>query len=480
MKTYFEDFSSLIPIIHRHTFRPSPENAPLLLLISALGCLAEGHLSRRHGARIFERFSTSAMASWDATVRNDSQEAISLVQAAVLGQIFGLLSGQAKHLSMVDNFQGTVIAWARRCEMFGRVNQYPDMKNLGPLTLDEAWKSWAKSEEVIRAVLCLYIIDAQIACIFHHDPLLRHDCIGPNMAADEDVFNAPNAVEWKAKILLRTSMRDTQLYTPMHDNTQFNLYVVLQNVSARVCEEQGRGKLDLGSKQYEGLIDDLINWRAIFERQLREKPSEPDTLDLLTLWHASFLNLLTNVNKLERALGRDGLHTIFLETDIAYAVSWSESLAAERSVLHAFAIQQSLSQMRLGTEPAMHVPHCAFVAGVILYSCLRFRRPAMVARYPPPSHSPSRSLSDFPEFNIHGQLERNRYFRAEPVLFENDKGELLMRTFNPQHLVVMVGAEALRHCCEVLERMGPFEISRSYAKTLNALVSVEVENWMGQ
>jgi hypothetical protein len=59
---YFDTFAPLFPILHRHTFRPSPENAPLLLLMSALGCLLEGEVASMHGIRIFERFSKSVMA----------------------------------------------------------------------------------------------------------------------------------------------------------------------------------------------------------------------------------------------------------------------------------------------------------------------------------------------------------------------------------------------------------------------------------
>jgi hypothetical protein len=102
----------------------------------------------------------------------------------------------------------------------------------------------------------------------------------------------------------------------------------------------------------------------------------------------------------------------------------------------------------------------------------------MLARYPPPHYPSSRSLLDFPEFNIHGELESNQLFRNEPVLYENDKGEQLMRTFTPNRPVVLVGAEVFRQCTEILQRMGNFEIARSYAKTLDVLIYVEIENWM--
>ena len=125
------------------------------------------------------------------------------------------------------------------------------------------------------------------------------------------------------------------------------------------------------------------------------------------------MNLLVNFNKLESALGRDGLHCVSLEFDIAYAVNWSKSPAADRCILHAYAIQDELSHMRLNTEPALHVPHCAFLAGIAAYSCLRFRRPAILARHAP--HNPSvssRSLTDFPESNKNGELERKQLFET--------------------------------------------------------------------
>ena len=191
------------------------------------------------------------------------------------------------------------------------------------------------------------------------------------------------------------------------------------------------------------------------------------------------MSLLVDFNRLERAVGRDGLDHASLESDIAYAVNWSKSVAAERYVLHAFAIQDRVYQMRLSTEPAMHVPHCVFLAGITSFICLRFRRPAMLARYPPQNQPPPpRSSSDFPEFNMHGELGGDSSFDGTPVLFEDDRGELFMRTFVSQRPVVTVGGEVFRHCADALNRMGHFEIARSYSKTLTALVYVEVEKWM--
>lgn len=401
-----------------------------------------------------------------------------MIQAAILAQTFGILSGVPRHLEMVDFFHGTVIAWARRLNMFQQNNAYPKLENKTGSDLENAWKAWAKSEEVLRTVLSLYILDTQIASICHHDPLLRHDKLTLHMASDEDVFNASNASQWMTRILSKSPIRETQMPIPIDAKSQYSFYVTLQNIIAAICESQSRELLTANSQNLKRLSNDLISWYHRFEDQ-HPMATDSDSFDLIVLWHTAFMNLLVDFNKLEQGLGRDGLHIPSLESDIAYAVNWSKSIAADRCILHAFAIQNALSHMRLRTEPATHVPHCAFLAGITAYSCLRFRRPAMLARYPPHQDSSSSRLpSDFPEFNFHGELEQNSLFEGKSVLFENERGELFMRTFTREKPILMVGAEVFRQTCEVLQRIGHWETARSYAKTLETLVYFEIERWM--
>ena len=108
-----------------------------------------------------------------------------------------------------------------------------------------------------RTFLGLYIIDAQLARIFDHDPLLRHDSLASDQAAPDEIFNAPNAAEWKAKILLRGSQN--ALPKAVSSVSHFNLYLSLQNILATVVEEQLRGTLRLGSEEYERLFTDLMD-----------------------------------------------------------------------------------------------------------------------------------------------------------------------------------------------------------------------------
>lgn len=331
--------------------------------------------------------------------------------------------------------------------------------------------------------MSLYILDVQIAIMFHHDPLLRHDSTALYAAADDDVFNAPTAREWKAKILGKMPMT-RPLSSRMACSCQFTSYLDLQRISAKICQEQSRGRLEVASAKFRLLADDLITWRRKFDEEppTQNEATQSDTFSLIILWHAIFMGLLTDFNKLERALGREGQHNASIEPDLAYAVHWSTSTAAERCILHAHEIQQRLSQMPLNTEPAIHVMHCAFLAGIASYSCLRFRRPAMLSRYPSHHRAMSpRSLSNLPEFNLDGiaQLgDRLLDLNASPVLFENERGELFMRTIQRPHKVMLVGAEIFRQCHDVLDKIGHFDVARSYAKVLKALVGEEIEEWM--
>ena len=85
-----------------------------------------------------------------------------------------------------------------------------------------------------------------------------------------------------------------------------------------------------------------------------------DTFCLMALWHATFMNLLVDFNILERAIGRDSRSNTLLDSDLAYTAQWANSSAARRCILHAYALRDSLSNIRVDTEPAIHVPHCLF------------------------------------------------------------------------------------------------------------------------
>lgn len=497
LRTYFTKFAPLFPIIHSHTFRPSRENSFLLLIMCSIGSLLNGDDAASHGIKMFERFNKALLASWETTLLSSPKEAISMIQAAFLGQVFGLLSGNPKHLAVVEAFHGTIVAWARRCNMFRYEHKDLGSLELSEGKLDEAWVSWARSESTLRTVLGLYIIDSHLATVFHHDPLLRHDGIEIHGAADDKVFNSATAFEWR-NIMFQNIQSQTPLYRCLHINqpdhaplqppeeelpfkrSRFTGYFVLQSISARVSELQRRDQLQYGSRRFQELSDTLLCWYSTFERDhYSQRDQIVDDLDLLVLWYTTFMNLLTNFDKLERALGREGPNTPSVKDDIAYAIAWAASTSADRCILHAQAIQQILIEMRLSTEPAIHTAHCGFLAGIASYSAMHFRRPRMRvclgSTYPPStSHSPS----EFPEFNVRGRFTREHLDSVAPILFQNAIGEQLLRTVDEPRMEYHVGSDIFRQCVDALQRMGHCGHARKYADTLMALIHVEIEKWM--
>lgn len=154
VQMYFTKFNTVFPVIHGQTFRPTPKNSLLLLSICSVGSLLIGSKgAAAQGVRIFERLNKAILASWENTVLSDPSEASSMIQAALIGQTFGLLSGDAKHLAIVESFHGTVVAWARRCNMFRYRSDVPQVDGLTGAELDHAWKAWARSEETVRLVI---------------------------------------------------------------------------------------------------------------------------------------------------------------------------------------------------------------------------------------------------------------------------------------------------------------------------------------
>lgn len=105
---YFTKFNPVFPIVHAPTFRPSAKSSLLLLSICSVGSLFIGSPgATTHGERIFEMLNKAILASvrkarlistrltmqWERYIARGGIEAIAMVQAAIIGQTFGLLSG---------------------------------------------------------------------------------------------------------------------------------------------------------------------------------------------------------------------------------------------------------------------------------------------------------------------------------------------------------------------------------------------------
>ena len=321
--------------------------------------------------------------------------------------------------------------------------------------------------------------------MFHHEALLRPDGIILPIAADDSVFHAATAIEWRDQMLRRRESQ-TPLHKCMHVNlhphpydhplpeelscksSRLTAYVILCGISATVSERQQMGQLEPDSANFKKFFEALMCWYFTFQADQDKDHAQNDAFCLMILWHTVFMNLLANFDILERAIGRDGSHISSFEADQQYATTWAASLEARRCILHAHAIQNILGTMRLDAEPAIHIPHCLFLAGIASYCYAQFWRSE-------PSHCQEPSTLDFPEFSLRGASIPQHLFKTS---FPNERRGNGSEQ-NNSGPVVPVGTGMLYMLTDMLQRIGHWGIARKFAGILGALVQADSdEQWL--
>ena len=448
VKFYFERFHCIFPVVHAPTFRPLKTNAVLLLSICSIGSLLTGHPSAyQRGIQLFERLHKAILAHWERLIRRGPAETLAMIQASLIGQTFGLLSGQAKHLSIVDAFHGTVISWARRTKIFHTqhvpLSEHED--------LDSNWKRWVHNEEHIRVALGLRIHDAEIASLLHHETLLP-SASRMSQTASDALFFAPSAQEWFALYKAQMALPSTPIYqnspglafpenlshrlTSIPKYSQFSVYAALEDLCSEIIEARINESLTAAS------IDNIQRSLILFyEHHLRESQFESLRNGSKILWHYLFILLYSNLDLLESSIGRDGPD---LDAKCFSDVgTWAKSASAKRCTAHAIMIKRNLDCWPLNSEPAIHVPKAVFSGAICLFCYSKY------------GDKGNNISVDFPEFH----------------LLDASVLSLLKEARGGSSTDIETGA--LYGLADLLQRVGHWEISRTFACILRALLQAE-------
>lgn len=288
-KLYFHRFHPLLPIIHTPSFRPTSENSLLFLSICSIGSLFVGS-SRAvaQGSRLFERLNKAILASWESYLSQSRPDALSMVQAAILGQTYAILAGKPKFLVLADVLHGTVATWAREANRLGPLSGLSqDILNSGDA--EKSWHSWIDSEQCARVQAALNIHDAELAALFHHQPIRSHRFRQfPRLASDK-LFSAPTASKWA--VAFRQSLKsqsESLLHTqPSHPpstfpltghNSQFTAYGILEGISASLIDAKQSREFDHLVCQDTSTL--LIQWWQTYN------PLDQDPFYLSVLCHS--------------------------------------------------------------------------------------------------------------------------------------------------------------------------------------------------
>ncbi|KAM0456683.1 hypothetical protein ACHAO4_003714 [Trichoderma viride] len=446
IKLYFAKFQPIFPIVHAPSFRPSSENALLLLSICSLGALFVGSAgAAARGRGIFLRLNKAILASWEVYFYRGGREALAITQAVALGQTFGMLSGNANDLLMTESFHGTIIAWARQAGMFQIKDSLLEANHTDPDDLETAWRSWSQAEETVRVLAALHIHDSELAGVFHHEPLLRHDPGRLPRCCPDELFIASTATQWQT--ILKSLHSSPPSSEPQHltslgipampsSYSFMNAYVQLSGYNAAIQDARC-------ATLNEAVIGDfrsrLTTWYEAYFPSLRYPSRDPHCL--IVLWHEAFMSLYVSFDLLERVIGREG--SPMKDGDVTRIRGWAAGLEGQRCVVHAMLIYKRLQTLPISAEPAIHVPKALFYAGLVVYCYVKFR----------PTVEPHGDI-DIPELRA-GDLGRvSAQIAAEPPTAS-------LGQFDPS---------ILYNVTDLLHRQGHWELSRRFASILEALI----------
>lgn len=367
----------------------------------------------------------------------------------MLGQTFGILSGNPNDLLLAESFHGTIIAWTRQAGMF-QVKSSLEGDILPDSNLTSAWRSWSQAEEAMRVLLALHIHDSEFAAVFHHEPLLRHNPKRLPRCCSDELFAAPSAEKWHEMVKAQgqrqpaiTSQYDGHVSTveaPTHQALMLS-YAVLAGRVADICESRCGVLDDATVEEYR---KSLTSWYAAHISTIRHPSRDPSCL--MVLWHEAFMYLYVDFDLLERVLGREGPATS--EDDVEHVRSWVSTAQGQRCAVHAMLIYRRLETLPINTELALHVPKALFYAGLVIYCHVKFR-----------SVGAAFADVEIPELR---SRDGSRFASPTPLSA-------------PSALLLQLDSSALYNVADLLRRQGHWEVSRRFAWILDALIETLVD-----
>ncbi|GKZ31914.1 hypothetical protein AbraIFM66950_000874 [Aspergillus brasiliensis] len=368
IQMYFARFNPIFPVVHAPTFRPSTENALLLLSICSVGSLFLGSRNGIScGTRIFETLNKAILASWESYITKGEPEIRSMSQAALIGQVFGYLSGVGKkprHLLLIQAFHGTIITWIRTNRVLRSHQSTPEIEREKiERDPEEAWTNWAVKEEQRRLIAGLVILDSEFSDLFSSEPCMRRQSLKSSIS-DDELWTAPTAADWSRSLTRQQSAH-------MHGNSMvkqnnFREYFSLEEIGGSVCD--ARTSDDSPALQF---LQNVLEEFYCNNIAHRGSSASPDIFCLRALWHVTFLSTLVDFDRLELVVGREGHKES--QRHVSFARTWANSPDGCRCAVHAAMVFRCLESLPIAREPPIHTPRSLHRAILVLYCYLQFR-----------------------------------------------------------------------------------------------------------
>lgn len=426
----------LIPIIHLPTFEPARTNPLLLLSVCSLGALAIGsEEALYHGERLFDGVQKAILVSF-APNRIADEHALAILQAAMIGQTYAILSGSASNLLTAQCFHGTMgVAvrtfydqWAKPKDSSSALDSQPS---------PDEWEPWIREQTAIRLLNSIYVHNGEVFATVHQPALLRAHPFHVRVAADDKLFLAKTADEW-------VSLQARNLHQQPTPHSLFSSCASLDCFVAEIYHHKTGpfNRTDVAAD--DEIQNSLFTW--FLESVPMIDSDGARRLSLLMLWHSCFVLLLSDLDMVERVFGRDGSNISQDDSNILNA--WILTPHAKRCVIHALLIYVLLERFRVSEVPAIHVARVAWQAGLVLAVYSFFARTEQ-------------------NFNVMATISSCRVLRAirKSSLFTPSDWTMVEQNATPERC--RTSAFSLS---AVLRHLGPWQNGARYAKTLDHIL----------
>lgn len=456
LRLYFTKVHPMFPLIHVGTFRPCRANGPLVIIMCAIGSIFTGFdAAFKQGLHLYDRLQKSILLKWETAAAKDQESQMITIQVALIGQLFGMLSGIPNLLITVDCLHGLIIAWARH---FGSCRPLPPVRtelSVGGAQLESVWRKWARCEEWIRIAHCLYILDSELAHLVHRETLQSFTAYPHRLTSSNEAFAARNARDWREEYLRDLELSPTpssvweewrtvspqnpDVFRRIPSTCGLTSYTVLQSLGTDARCLHRLNTLDRSN--LEGIITSLVIFRkSVFTNAANTVQME---LQMHILWHVTFVAALANLDLLERSVGRDG-NALNLE-DQSEVVSWANSSDGARCILHALMIGKYTQSMTISQAMALHVPRAVFWASLAISTFVRFKVRSSLAT----------TFAD------------HHFEEIDPAQLEEAR---LLSTISGAETALKLATSTMR---DLLQHHGHWGLCRRFASILNEIVRSE-------
>lgn len=383
---FFVRFIPTFPLLHRATFVFRDCIHPLLLNAIAIGSLYLGPADAvAKGEGLWRLSYTATTTSWQTLIKHqgpyDSCPGAQLVIGALLGQVYGLLSGNAAIRSTSQAFHALSFFWARRCGMFDTPPfSCADLPSLEAphAEKEHSWRIWAAREIQQRSLLAHYMLNGLISAMTGDPTSVRHAANKSSLPCQEVVFEASTADEWLLQMQIQQADRPTfsslfpLLFSPLedpcalgYDMSAFSFKVLLEGLQSFITDCSEETAPVMGAPTRTEIRRALCRvYDSISESTIL---SHADRLETLLRWHTICLDAATrptllcersNIDQNEWAIRKRLSSNLGLD-------QWAHGQEGRRALLHAVAIQDIVEQLPRGRAHAMTMPTCLFAAGMV-------------------------------------------------------------------------------------------------------------------